>query len=109
MHHQVKELCDNYFTSGIDLLGSPNEYTRISGAYHLFSLASKHKKEHLESVCEILCAHIHSITNKLEYKIKYTDEPSKEIQTILNILFKEERGELIFEKCKKKFCFFFGK
>ena len=101
IHHQVKELCVNCFSSGVDLLGSSNENTRIGGAYHLCYLAGENKKEYLESVCEILCTHIHTITNKLEYRIKYADEPSIEIQTILNILFKEERGELIFEKCKK--------
>jgi len=101
MRHQVKELCVNCFSSGVDLLGNPNEYTRISGAYNLYFLAGEHKKEYLESVCEVLCTHIQTITNKLEYKIKYSDEPSMEIQTILNLLFKEDKDELIFDKCKK--------
>jgi len=99
--NQVKQLHKNSLSSGIELLENPNEFTRISGIYHLYYLAGEHKKEYLESVCEIFCAQIQKITNQLEYKIKYTDEPSKEIQTILNILFKEEKEDLIFEKCKK--------
>jgi len=102
MNHQVKELCVNCLASGVDLLRSPNEYTRIGGAYNLFFLASERKEEYSEAVCNILCTHIHTITNKQEYIIKYAEEPSKEIQTILNILFKEEKDELIFDKCKKK-------
>jgi uncharacterized protein YjbI with pentapeptide repeats len=101
MLQQVKELCDDCLASGIELLGNPNENTRISGAYHLFSLAGEHKKDCLASVCDILCTHIHTITNEQEYIIKYSQEPSREVQSILNILFKAERDELIFEKCKK--------
>ena len=94
-----KQSRDNRFSSGVELLGNTNESARIGGAFNLYFLA-KELKEYRKPACEILCAHIRTITNKQEYKIKYTEKPSDEIQTILDILFKEDYG-LIFDNCDK--------
>jgi len=88
-----KQSRDNRFSSGVELLGNTNESARIGGAFNLYYL-SKEFKEYRKPACEILCAHIRTITNKQEYKIKYTEKPSNEIQTILDLLFKEEYGFL---------------
>jgi len=90
---------DNRFSSGVELLGNTNESARIGGAFNLYFLA-KEFKEYRKPACEILCAHIRTITNKQEYKIKYTEKPSNEIQTILDVLFKEEYG-FVFDNCEK--------
>lgn len=97
IHH--KQSRDNRFSLGVELLGNTNESARIGGAFNLYFLANEFK-EYRKTACEILCAHIRTITNKQEYKIKYTEKPSNEIQTILDLLFKDEYG-LIFDRYDK--------
>jgi len=94
-----KQSRDSRFSSGVELLGNTNESARIGGAFNLYFLA-KEFKEYRKPVCEILCAHVRTITTKQEYKIKYTEKPSNEIQTILDLFFKEEYG-LFFDNCDK--------
>ena len=98
---QQKQLRDTRFSSGVKLLGNQNESTRIGGAYNLFFLA-RDFENYRECVCEILCGHIRTITNRKEYQKKYEKKPSNEIQTIINILFQKEYG-LIFDKYNKNF------
>ena len=96
---QQKQLLDNCFSSGVKLLGNQNESIRMGGAYTLYYLA-KDSEEYRKCVCEILCGHIRSMTNKKEYKKKYEKKPSIEIQTIFNLLFQNEYG-LIFDEYHK--------
>jgi len=98
--NQDKQLLHTRFSSGVELLGNQNESARIGGAYNLYFLASENP-EYVEPVCEILCAHLRTITGKKEYREKYDEKSSNEIQTILDLLFKEKNGKLIFDKCKK--------
>jgi len=99
---QQKQLRDTRFSSGVELLGNINESARIGGAYNLYFLANEHPDEYLDAVCEILCAHIRTITSNKDYQEKYIKQPSNEIDTILNLLFhKNEDEELIFDKCWK--------
>lgn len=96
---QQKQMRDNRFASGVKLLGNSNESTRIGGAYNLYFLA-RDFEEYRESACEILCAHVRTKTGEEDYPEKYKDKPSNEIQTIINLLFKEEY-KLIFKECEK--------
>ena len=97
---QQKQLLHSRFASGVELLGNQNESARIGGAYNLYFLASEYQKEYLNPVCGILCAHIRTITSDTVYQKKYKDKPSNEIQTILNLLFKNDKN-LIFTECDK--------
>jgi len=98
---QDKQARDVRFASGVRLLGNQNESARIGGAYSLYFLANEHPDEFLNPVCEILCAHIRTITGEKEYQEKYSGKPSNETQTILNLLFKKDGEKLIFDECTK--------
>ena len=76
MNMQEKQLRETRFSSGVGLLGSVNESARIGGAYHLYFLANEFKDDYQETVCEILCAHIRTITGNDEYRAKYREKPS---------------------------------
>jgi len=95
-----KQQRDTRFSSGVELLGNPNESARIGGAYNLYFLASEFPDDYLNPVCEILCAHVRTITSDKAYQEKYSAKPSNEIQTILDFLFKKNKKS-IFENCFK--------
>ena len=103
IENQQKQLRDTRFSLGVELLGNTNESARIGGAYNLYFLANEHRNEYLKPVCEILCAHIRTITSNKDYQETYKEKPSNEIQTILNLLFwKDKNSNLIFNDCEKK-------
>ena len=101
--NQDKQLRDSRFFSGIELLGNQNESTRIGSAYNLYFLASEYPEEYLNPVCEILCAHIRSITNEKDYQEKHKERPSLETRNVLNLLLfkKDKNNKLIFNDCVK--------
>jgi len=99
---QQKQRRDARFSSGVELLGNPNESARIGGAYNLYFLASEFPDDYLNPVCEILCAHVRTITSDKAYQETFTSKPSNEIQTIVNLLFdKGSKEETIFNDCTK--------
>jgi len=101
-NNQQKQLRETRFASGVELLGNPNESARIGGAYILYFLASENP-EYVDAVCEILCAHVRTKTNEKDYRKDYEMKPSYEIQTILDLLFKEQiKHGMIFSKCREK-------
>ena len=101
LENQQKQLLHSRFSAGVELLGNPNESARIGGAYNLYFLASENP-EYVKPACKILCAQIRTITHELEYQKKYEKQPSNEIQTILDLLFKKhDNGKLIFDVCEK--------
>lgn len=101
MTEQQKQFSNTRFSSGVEVLGNQNESARIGGVYTLYFLAREYPNDYLETVCEILCAHIRTITSNKEYQEKYKEKPSNEIQTIINLLFKKNNEDLIFDNCKK--------
>jgi hypothetical protein len=86
---------DARFASGVELLGNPHESTRIGGAYNLYFLA-RDFEELRPAVCEILCAHLRTVTSDKVYQETHTDEPSIEVQTIIDIMFMEYEKEISF-------------
>ena len=98
----VKQLGDTRFSSGVELLGNPNESARIGGAYYLFFLAREFPDEYLNPVCEILCSHIRTITCSEEYQKKYENIPSNEIQTIIDLLFKKQEKNNEYHKTNEE-------
>ncbi len=100
---QQKQQRDARFASGVELLGNPHESTRIGGAYNLYFLARDYP-EYLSPVCEILCAHIRTITNGKDYQEKHGEKPSNEVLTLVDLLLKKYKdGALIFENEYKDF------
>jgi len=99
---QEKEILNTRFSSNVELLGNENQSTRISGAFDLYLLANKHPEEYLRPVCEVFCRHVRTITSDKNYQEKYIEKPSKEIQTLLDFLFKKsENKPPAFDDCKK--------
>ena len=82
------------FKNAIEHLGHKMESVRLGGAYELFHIAQEFK--HLRKAAfDILCAHIRSTTKKDEYRKKYSERPSEEIQSLLTLLFVNDHN--IFE------------
>jgi hypothetical protein len=55
----------------------------------LHELAIEEEK-YRRQIAQILCSHIRSKTNEAEYKETHSKRPSNEIQTTIDLLFKEE-------------------
>ena len=91
---------DSRFSKGVELLGNANESARTGAAYSLFFLAKDYPEEFAKPVFEILCSHVRSITNTEEYKEKNSKHPSNEIQSILDLLFRDDQSKIIFDGLK---------
>ena len=74
--------------NAIDHLGSESESIRLGGSYELFHLAQD-TPEFRQVVLNILCAHVRMQTNRSPYQNTYSTQPSGEIQSLLNLLFRE--------------------
>jgi uncharacterized protein YjbI with pentapeptide repeats len=90
---QTKVQRDNRFAKGIELLGNNNESARIGAAYSLYFLAKDFPEEFRETVFEVLCAHIRTISGTSQYIEDHPDNTSTEIQSIIDLLFKKGRYE----------------
>ena len=77
--------------NAIEHLDSSSDSLRLGGIYELFHLAED-TIEWRQTVLDILCAHIRRTTCEKEYQDKYQQEPSEEIQSILTLLFVQERA-----------------
>lgn len=97
---QSKSQRDSRFSKGVELLGNANESARTGAAYSLFFLAKDYPEEFAKPVFEILCSHIRNITTTEEYKKKNNERPSNEIQSILDLLFKNDESRPIFDGLK---------
>ncbi len=91
---QSKSQRDSRFSKGVELLGNANESARTGAAYSLFFLVKDYPEEFAKPVFEILCSHVRSITTTEEYKKNNNKRPSNEIQSILNLLFKNQSLDL---------------
>jgi len=91
---QSKSQRDSRFYKGVELLGNANESTRTGATYSLFFLAKDYPEEFAKPVFEIFCSHIRNITTTEEYKKNNNKRPSNEIQSILNLLFKNQSLDL---------------
>ena len=72
--------------SAIEHLGATGESVRLGGIYELFHLADD-TTEWRQTILDILCAHIRRTTHEKEYQDTHQQEPSEEIQSMLNLLF----------------------
>lgn len=88
---QTKVQRDNRFAKGIELLGNNNESARIGAAYSLYFLAKDFPEEFRKSTFEVLCAHIRAITTTPKYIEEHFSNTSTEIQSIIDLLFKQTK------------------
>ena len=86
---QINQRIDERFNSAINLLGSNETSARTGAIYALHELAIEEEK-YRRQITQILCSHIRSKTNEAEYQKTHSERPSNEIQTTINLLFKEE-------------------
>ena len=100
INSQSKSERDSRFAKGIELLGNPTSSARTGAAYTLYFLAKDFREEYAKTVFDILCAHVRSITEDKTYRERYNIVPSTEIQTIVDLLFKEKDNEHIFYRFK---------
>ena len=86
---QINQRVDERFNSAINLLGSNETSARTGAIYALHELAIEEEK-YRRQIAQILCSHIRSKTNEAEYKETHSKRPSNEIQTTIDLLFKEK-------------------
>ena len=63
----------------------------MGGIYNLYEMAIN-KLPKAKNISEILCAHARNITQEEDYRKKYSNKPSNEIQSLLNILSKKKEN-----------------
>ena len=88
---QLNNAIEERFKNAISLIGSNNAATRLGAIYALDHIAKdtyNKEKSYTKTIFQILCSYIRETTNNDEYKIKFKDKPSVEIQTIIDLLFK---------------------
>ena len=90
---QINQRIDERFNSAIGLLGSSETSARTGAIYALHELAREEEK-YRKQIAQILYSHIRSKTNEEEYQQKHNKRPSNEIQTTINLLFKENKHSL---------------
>lgn len=81
------------FKNAIDQLGSVSEAVNLGAIYTLHHIA-KESIELRKSIFDILCSYIRETTSNQEYQLK--EAPSIKIQSILNLLFNDERERDIY-------------
>lgn len=101
---QAKSERNARFAKGVELLGNSKESTRIGGAYSLYFLVNEFSDIYTNIGLNILTSHVKTITGNKRYQNTYKKKPSNEIQTILSLLFKEQKGQLLFKNCRADLC-----
>ena len=90
---QINKEIDDRFNASVTLLASSETSARTGGIYSLYQLAIEPKGEKYRvQVAQILCSHIRSKTQERRYQTQHEERPSNEIQTAINILFKDING-----------------
>ena len=90
---QINKEIDDRFNAASELLGNSETSARTAGIYSLYQLAVEPKGEKYRvQAAQILCSHIRSKTQEPEYQKSHNDCPSNEIQTAIDILFKDING-----------------
>ena len=85
------------FKNAIEHLGHASDSVRLGGAYELFHLAQD-TPDLRQTVLDILCAHIRRTTGEDKYQEKHKSKPSKEIQSLLYLLFMQPHE--VFKGCR---------
>ena len=77
--------------NAIEHLGHNSVSVRLGGAYELFHLAQDTEElNQRQSILDILCAHIRQTTSDSNYREMHNSDPSEEIQSLLNLMFRQD-------------------
>ncbi len=86
---QIRQRRDDRFTAAVTLLGNSKTSARTGAVYALYNLALEEEQYRVQ-VAQILCSHIQSKTGSKNYQEKYSERPSNEIQTAINLLVRDD-------------------
>ena len=86
--HTGQEQRQNRLKNAIEHLESESDSTRLGGTYELFNLACD-ALDLRQTLLDILCAHIRTKTVEDSYRLTNSSKPSTEIQSLLNLLFRQ--------------------
>lgn len=89
---QIEQNTDAMFNAAVTLLGSDETSARTGAIYSLYHLAIESKK-YRGQIAQILCSHIRSKTREKKYQEDNSEKPSNEIQTAINLLFRNVSGQ----------------
>ena len=73
------------YNDAVANLGNEKPSVRLGGIYGLFDLAQS-KRQRSRNITEILCAHLRETTQRKDYQKDNSQQPSNEIQSLLNVL-----------------------
>ena len=88
---QTNKEIDDRFIVAVELLGNNETSARTGAIYSLYELA-KDSKKYRKQIAQILCSHIRSKTQNERYQAQHETAPSNEIQTIIDVLFRNVNG-----------------
>ena len=89
---------DKEYYMYVDNLKHSNEGNRIDAIENLYKLAYEYPSERSQKVCEVFCSHIREITSDSIYQTKNSNKPPKDIQNIIDLLLKNDKDSLIFNR-----------
>ena len=101
---QTRNSIDQRFKDAIQLLGNENMGSRLGGIYALNNIAQSTRDpdseyaNYSESIFKILCSYIRDKTQDSNYQKKYKDKPSIEIQSIIDVIFKDTAQRVVYKK-----------
>ena len=87
MAMQTEKEVDDRFHSAIELLGNSDISTRTGALYSLYHVAVR-SNWYCNQVMHVLCAYVCQRTEEDAYRERHATEPSNEIQTAINLLFR---------------------
>ena len=94
LDHQMAKEVDDRFIAAVGLLGNAEASARTGAIYSLYQLfIDKGGEKYRRQIAQILCSHIRTKTQEPDYQENHKDRPSNEIQTTINLLFKEGKEE----------------
>ena len=83
---------DERFKVALDSLGSQQQSVRIAAFYQFYHLATSSSADFIRSFFGILCVHLRQITrNHADNNTQGARKPTEEIQTLLDVLFKNQQ------------------
>ena len=93
LDHQMAKEVDDRFIAAVGLLGNAEASARTGAIYSLYQLfIDKGGKKYRRQIAQILCSHIRTKTQEKKYQKKHKDRPSNEIQTAIDLLFRNVGG-----------------
>lgn len=76
--------------SAIEHLGHNKDTIRLGAVYELYSIAKNTEDTNIrQEIVDIICSHIRVTTRTQDYPREYVTGPSEEMQSLLNVLFKD--------------------